>query len=64
MDYVDAGYVFSYDKDENSCSDLFPTHTRTDIPDQTAIVRQYMRFTGQISSAATVSQSIKRALQM
>ena len=39
-------------------------HTRTDIPDQTAIVRQYMRFTGQISSAATVSQSIKRALQM
>jgi hypothetical protein len=36
----------------------------TDIPDQTAIVRQYMRFTGQISSAATVSQSIKRALQM
>ena len=36
----------------------------TDIPDQTAIVRQYMRFTGQISSAATVSWSIKRALQM
>ncbi|KAF8148211.1 thiamine pyrophosphate enzyme, N-terminal TPP binding domain-containing protein [Crassisporium funariophilum] len=35
-----------------------------DIPDQAAIVRQYMRFTGQMSSAATVEQSVKRALQI
>ncbi|KAF8802178.1 thiamine diphosphate-binding protein [Phlegmacium glaucopus] len=35
-----------------------------DVPDQTAIIRQYMRFTGQISSAATVTQSVKRALQI
>jgi len=42
----------------------FRSFRRTDIPDQTAIVRQYMRYTGQISSAATVPQSVKRALQM
>lgn len=35
-----------------------------DIPDQSAIVRQYMRFTAQISSGATTAQVIQRSLQM
>ena len=57
--------MYSYDKNLDKVSLLTISFLlRTDIPDQTAIVRQYMRFTGQISSAATVSQSIKRALQM
>lgn len=36
----------------------------TDIPDQPAILRQYMRHTSQIGSAKTVEKSVKRALQM
>ncbi|KJA15640.1 hypothetical protein HYPSUDRAFT_148795 [Hypholoma sublateritium FD-334 SS-4] len=35
-----------------------------DIPDQSAIVRQYMRHTAQIYSAKTVEKSVKRALQI
>ncbi|KAF8073386.1 thiamine pyrophosphate enzyme, N-terminal TPP binding domain-containing protein [Lyophyllum atratum] len=35
-----------------------------DIPDQAAIVRQYMRFTSQISSGSTASQFIRRSLQI
>ncbi|KAF9476193.1 thiamine diphosphate-binding protein [Pholiota conissans] len=35
-----------------------------DIPDQSAILRQYMRHTAQINSAKTVEKSIKRALQI
>ncbi|KAF8959138.1 thiamine pyrophosphate enzyme, N-terminal TPP binding domain-containing protein [Flammula alnicola] len=35
-----------------------------DIPDQTAIIRQYMRHTAQIGSAKTVEKSVKRALQI
>ncbi|KAG6853116.1 hypothetical protein C0991_006806 [Blastosporella zonata] len=35
-----------------------------DIPDQTAIVRQYMRYTAQISSGSTVSEYVNRALQI
>ncbi|KAF5315029.1 hypothetical protein D9619_007473 [Psilocybe cf. subviscida] len=35
-----------------------------DIPDQTAIVRQYMRHTAQIHSAITVEKTVKRALQI
>jgi len=35
-----------------------------DIPDQPAIVRQYMRHTSQIGSAKTLETSVKRALQM
>ncbi|KDR77534.1 hypothetical protein GALMADRAFT_245691 [Galerina marginata CBS 339.88] len=35
-----------------------------DIPDQPAIVRQYMRHTAQIGSAKTVDKTVKRALQI
>ncbi|TFK66123.1 thiamine diphosphate-binding protein [Pluteus cervinus] len=35
-----------------------------DIPDQSAIVRQYMRYTAQLQSAATIPQYIRRALQI
>ncbi|KAF9078345.1 thiamine pyrophosphate enzyme, N-terminal TPP binding domain-containing protein [Rhodocollybia butyracea] len=35
-----------------------------DIPDQTAIVRQYMRFTAQINSGKNIVQLVKRALQI
>ncbi|PFH53276.1 hypothetical protein AMATHDRAFT_137826 [Amanita thiersii Skay4041] len=34
-----------------------------DIPDQSAIVRQYMRYVGQINSGSTVSLTVQRALQ-
>lgn len=58
-------YVYSYDTNlDRIFHEQFSFLLHTDIPDQTAIVRQYMQFTGQISSSATVSQSIKRALQM
>jgi hypothetical protein len=36
----------------------------TDVPDQAAIVRQYMRFTAQINSGKNIVQLVKRALQM
>ncbi|PPQ68528.1 hypothetical protein CVT25_005450 [Psilocybe cyanescens] len=35
-----------------------------DIPDQSAIVRQYMRHTAQLGSAKTIEQGVKRALQI
>ncbi|KAG5335008.1 hypothetical protein C0989_002518 [Termitomyces sp. Mn162] len=35
-----------------------------DVPDQSAINRQYMRYTAQISSSSTVSQYVGRALQV
>ncbi|KAE9400052.1 thiamineeeeeeeeeeeeeeeeeeeeeeeeeeeeeeeeeeeeeeeeeeeeeeeeeeee diphosphate-binding protein [Gymnopus androsaceus JB14] len=35
-----------------------------DVPDQTAIVRQYMRYTAQINSGKNVAQVVKRALQI
>ncbi|KAJ3976037.1 thiamine diphosphate-binding protein [Lentinula raphanica] len=35
-----------------------------DIPDQTAIVRQYMRYTAEINSGRNIVQLIKRALQI
>ncbi|KAF9465805.1 thiamine pyrophosphate enzyme, N-terminal TPP binding domain-containing protein [Collybia nuda] len=35
-----------------------------DIPDQSAIVRQYMRFTAQINSGATTAQVVQRSLQI
>ncbi|KAF8875309.1 thiamine pyrophosphate enzyme, N-terminal TPP binding domain-containing protein [Infundibulicybe gibba] len=35
-----------------------------DIPDQAAIVRQYMRYTSQIHSGSTVSQVVRRSLQI
>ncbi|KAF5374135.1 hypothetical protein D9615_008882 [Tricholomella constricta] len=35
-----------------------------DIPDQSAIVRQYMRFTSQIESGSTISQTVRRSLQI
>lgn len=38
--------------------------TSKDIPDQTAIVRQYMRHTAQINDGRTVAEVIKRSLQM
>jgi thiamine pyrophosphate-dependent acetolactate synthase large subunit-like protein len=40
-------------------NNMFP-----DIPDQTSIVRQYMRHTAQINSGRTVAQVVNRALQM
>ncbi|KAG6917164.1 hypothetical protein DXG01_003600 [Tephrocybe rancida] len=39
-------------------------HWLQDIPDQTAIVRQYMRYTAQIGSGSTASQYVNRALQI
>jgi hypothetical protein len=36
----------------------------SDIPDQAAIVRQYMRFTSQIESGKVATQVVHRALQM
>jgi hypothetical protein len=45
-------------------SNLLSSHRIADIPDQPAIVRQYMRFTAQISSASTISQVVRRGLQM
>ncbi|KAG5653168.1 hypothetical protein H0H81_002010 [Sphagnurus paluster] len=35
-----------------------------DIPDQSAIVRQYMRHTAQIGSGSTIAQSVRRSLQI
>lgn len=35
-----------------------------DVPDQSAIVRQYMRFTGQIQSGKNVREIISRGLQL
>jgi hypothetical protein len=35
-----------------------------DIPDQPAIVRQYMRHTGEIQSGLTTPHSVARALQL
>ncbi|EPQ54893.1 Thiamin diphosphate-binding protein [Gloeophyllum trabeum ATCC 11539] len=35
-----------------------------DVPDQPAIVRQYMRYTGQINSAKNVDKMVMRALQI
>ncbi|KAF8636199.1 hypothetical protein AX17_003687 [Amanita inopinata Kibby_2008] len=35
-----------------------------DVPDQTAIIRQYMRYVAQINSSATVSSTVTRALQL
>lgn len=43
------------------CDSTPPTQ---DIPDQAAIVRQYMRFTAQINSGSTVSKYVQRALQL
>lgn len=36
----------------------------TDVPDQSAIVRQYMRFTGQIYSGKNVRETVLRGLQL
>ena len=36
----------------------------TDVPDQSAIVRQYMRYTSQIQSGKTAAKVIMRALQL
>ena len=35
-----------------------------DVPDQPAIVRQYMRYTGQIHSGKNAAKVMMRALQM
>lgn len=35
-----------------------------DVPDQTAIVRQYMRYTTQIMSGKNVAKVVMRALQL
>ena len=35
-----------------------------DVPDQAAIVRQYMRYTAQIMSGKNISKMVMRALQM
>ena len=49
------------------CISLRPTFDDlcpTDVPDQPAIVRQYMRYTAQIQSGKNASKIILRALQM
>ena len=35
-----------------------------DVPDQSAIVRQYMKYTAQIMSGKNVAKVVMRALQM
>ena len=40
------------------------SHVHADVPDQPAIVRQYMRYTGQIHSGKNAAKVIMRALQM
>ena len=35
-----------------------------DIPDQPSIVRQYMRHTTQLNSAATIPHAVRRGLQL
>lgn len=35
-----------------------------DIPDQSQIVRQYMRYTGEFYSAATIPHVVHRGLQL
>ena len=47
---------------EPNCQVLTPAPV--DAHDQSAIVRQYMRYTAQIQSGKTVSKQILRALQM
>jgi DNA-directed RNA polymerase subunit N (RpoN/RPB10) len=36
----------------------------SDVPDQSAIVRQYMRYTAQINSGKNAAQVVRRALQV
>jgi len=36
----------------------------SDIPDQPSIVRQYMRHTTQLNSAATIPHAVRRGLQL
>ena len=40
------------------------SYANVDAHDQSAIVRQYMRYTAQIQSGKTASKQILRALQM
>lgn len=39
-------------------------HSWADIPDQSQIVRQYMRYTGEFYSAATIPHVVHRGLQL
>lgn len=59
MDNVAARYF-----DSQGSGYVDGTQSQIDIPDQTAIVRQYMRYTAQINSGRNVAQVVKRALQM
>lgn len=36
----------------------------SDVPDQAAIVRQYMRYTAQLQSGRNIGKMVLRALQM
>lgn len=38
-------------------------HWLQDVPDQTAIVRQYCRYTGEIKSGRNIKEMVNRALQ-
>jgi hypothetical protein len=43
---------------------VYVLHTLADIPDQSQIVRQYMRYTAELYSAATIPRVIHRGLQL
>lgn len=42
----------------------YSLHVIPDAPDQPAIVRQYMRYTGQIMSGKSVAKTVMRAIQL
>lgn len=63
MDYVAPGYFGVIPHTRKPATDSYYMYL-TDIPDQSAIVRQYMRHTAQLGSAKTIEQGVKRALQM
>ena len=42
----------------------YSLHAILDAPDQPAIVRQYMRYTGQIMSGKSVAKTVMRAVQL
>ncbi|THH04613.1 hypothetical protein EW145_g5391 [Phellinidium pouzarii] len=58
------GYPFFLPITVWSSSETLVDSFHLDVHDQSAIVRQYMRFTGQINSGKNVSQVIRRGLQL
>lgn len=59
MAHVAPRYVPSFNFDYSQ-----PKSIRADVPDQPAIVRQYMRYTAQILSVKNVPKVVMRALQL